>query len=205
MATQRVQLIDHGFLKGLLSGRSPIYPGEHSNGHSLAETVQTTTLVVEADPAHSMPMSALRQQLIELAKKRGLKEAIVIKRITPAVGLQLNGQSLDARADSIDGNHLSGLYVLDVDTGKETRIRGLTIADFGRPQMDSIVAAGDDAQAHATPNWTGNLRTVITPSLLIDNVELQEKPFTPLSPYPLEDPYFALKSGKAATSSTKKD
>lgn len=190
MNTQKVQLVDHGFLKGLLSGRTPVYSGEHSNGHNLAEFVQTTTLVVEADPEHCLSPSAMRQKLIELARKRGLKEAIIVRRITPAVGLILGGGGINARSDSIVGANLSGMYAVDVETGKETRIRGLNIREFGRPQMDSIVAAGDDSRANMTVNWTGNVRSLITPSLLMDNVELQERAVSPLSPYPLTNPYY---------------
>jgi TldD protein len=188
--SQKVQLIDHGFLRGFLSGRTPIYPGQHSNGHNLAGYIQASTLIVEADPEHSLPMTAMRQKLLELARKRGLKEAIIVRRITPLVGLTLNGTPINPREDSISGHHLVCLYAVDVETGKETRIRGLTIKDFGRPQMDSIIAAGDDSQPITTANWTGNIRTLITPSLLVDNIELEELASTPLSVYPLANPYF---------------
>jgi predicted Zn-dependent protease len=188
MNAARVQLVDHGFLRAFLCGREPVYKGQHSNGHNLAQYVQSTTLVLEAAPDHAFPMDTLRAKLIEMAKKRGLKEAIIVRRISPSVSLDLGGTALEARNDTVAQSHLTGMYAVNVETGKETRIRGLTLNHFGRPQMDNIVAAGDDAQALTTINWTSNVRSVITPSLLMDNVELEEVQAAPLAPYPLTDP-----------------
>jgi hypothetical protein len=186
--TEKVNLVEHGFLRNLLSGRTPVFPGQHSNGHNLSDEVTPTTLIVSTD--RSLEKEALRKKLLDLAKARGLSYAIVIRRIVPSNALVINGTSEEARSDSLN-NRLVEVFAVDVNSGKERRVRGLQISDFGRAHMDSIVAAGSDPEAHTTANWRGYIRSVVSPSLLVENMELEEDAGDSLSPYPVDIPKLA--------------
>jgi TldD protein len=182
---EKTQLVDHGFLRNLLAGRTPVFPGQHSNGHNLGDEPTPTTLVVQADKTSSP--SALTEKLVQLAKDRGLKEAIIVERIVPQTSLTLNGSPKKVRNDSMADSRLLVAYAVDVSTGRKTRIRGLSISNFGRASMENILAAGDDSQAYFTVNWRGYERSVITPSLLVNNLELDEDTALALSPHPVEN------------------
>lgn len=194
IAPSKVNLVDHGFLKEFISGRTPVIPGQHSNGHNYVEEPTPTTLVLTAHKPISP--ASMRAKLFKLAKDRGLKEAIIVRRMVPDNANVVNGAASDARSDGLT-NRLAEIFAVNVETGQERRIRGLRMDGFNRPTMDSLVAAGDDSKAHMTSNWRGNLRSIVSPSLLIDNIELEEDAGDSLSPYPIGRPPLTLK--KAAS------
>lgn len=188
---KKVTLVEKGFLKELLSSRTPVLPGQKSNGHNFNDAVAPTTLIVNCDK--TVPLSSMKAQLLKLAKEHGLKEAVIARRIVPATARVMHGDMDTARNDSIDGCQPLALYSVDVATGKETPIRGLRFHGFGLGTMQNIIAAGNDAKAYNTVNWSGYVRSIVTPSFLVDHMEMEEDGRDTLSPYPLENPYFAAK------------
>ncbi len=191
VACSKVQIVDHGFLKELLSSRKPVLPNQKSNGHFFNDHVAPSTLIMQSEKP--IPLIALEKQLLRLAKEQGLKEAIIVKRIVPRTGNILHGELSTARADSLDSCQALEVYSVDVSTGKRTRVRGLDFRGFDLGAMQGIVAAGSDAKAYDSVNWNGSVRTIVAPSLLVNHLELEEDGSNTLGPYPLENPYFAAK------------
>lgn len=188
---QTVKLVDKGFLKELLSSRTPVLPTMTSNGHSFANQVLPTTLIMQSDkPAN---IKAMEKRLIDIAKDQGLKEAIIVRRIVPQTAKLMHGDAEAARSDSLEGCQPLEVYSVDVASGKETRVRGLRFRGFDLGTMQEIVAAGNDAKPYNTVNWAGYVRTVVAPSLLLSHMEMEEDGRDTLSPYPLQNPYFAKK------------
>jgi hypothetical protein len=186
LPTQKVTLIDHGFLRNFLSGRSPVYQGEHSNGHNISNDITQTTLILEA--SKTVTRQALKAKLLEIAKARGMKEALEVRRIVPDIALVLQGGQIDARSDRINSNRLAEIYLINVETGKEKRVRGLKLVNFDRARMDGVLSAGDDQTPQTTSSWHGYVRTIICPSLLVDHVELEEDVAESLTSYPVTNP-----------------
>lgn len=186
-----VKIVDKGYLKELLSSRTPVLGGQTSNGHCFSNQVLPTTLIMQSDKP--VALKVMERRLLQMAKDQGLSEAIIVRRIVPQTAKLMHGDSETARNDSLDGCSPLEIYSVDVNTGKETRVRGLRFRGFDLGTMQGIVAAGNDAKAYNTVNWGGFVRTVVAPSLLISHMELEEDGRDTLSPYPLENPYFAKK------------
>jgi TldD protein len=186
MPSRKTQLIDHGFLRDLLSSRTPVFPGEHSNGHDFSGDVVPTTLVVEA---HSpVTKTALRRKLLEMAKQKGLKEALIVRRICPRTAQTMSGDAISIRSDALAHYLPAAIFSVDVATGAEKRIRGLKFGEFDRARMEAVAAAGNDSKAYFTVNWCGYVHSLVTPSLLVNDMELEEDTTPTFSPYPLDHP-----------------
>jgi len=184
-----VKIVDKGYLKELLSSRTPVLPNQVSNGHNFSNQVLPTTLMMHAEkPSNTKKMEA---DLLKMARDQGLNEAIIVRRIVPQTAKLMHGDSESARSDSLDGCTPLEVYSVDVATGKETRIRGLRFHGFDLGTMQGIVAAGNDAKAYNTVNWAGFVRTVVAPSILLSHLEMEEDGRDTVSPYPLDNPYFA--------------
>lgn len=189
--SEKVKLVDHGFLKALLSSRTPVLPQQTSNGHTFGDQVTPTTLMMTADKG--ITNAVMHNRLLQLAHDQGLKEAIVIKRIVPQTARLLQGEVSSARADSLSRTVPIEAYTIDLVTGKQTPVRGLRFRPFDLGSMQNIVAAGNDPALATTVTWAGTVRNVIAPSLLINHMELEEDERDTLTPYPLDNPYFASK------------
>jgi TldD protein len=188
---KQVKVVEKGYLKELLSSRTPVLPKQTSNGHHFNNQVLPTTLMMTSDKP--VPLKKMEANLLRIARDQGLKEAIIVRRIVPQTAKLMHGDAETARSDSLDGCNPLEVYSVDVATGKETRIRGLRFRGFGLSAMQGIVQAGNDARAYNTVNWAGYVRSVVAPSLLISHLEMEEDARNTLGPYPLENPYFAKK------------
>jgi hypothetical protein len=182
---QKVKMIDHGFLKDLLSSRSPVLPGKHSNGHDFIGTAPTT-IVVDAEKQLSEKL--LRDKMVSLAKDHGLQEYLVIRRIRPSTPLFLQGSTTSARDSSLEGEEPVEAIMVSTTTGAERNVRGLKFKPLYKPSLQDILCAGSNVEPITTTLWNGYLRTVICPSLLLSKIELEADSTPTDSPYPVAKP-----------------
>lgn len=182
---QKVTMIDRGFLKDLLSTRSPVLPGKHSNGHDFVGAAPST-IIVDAEKAISEKQ--LRDKMLSIAKEHGLPEYLVIRRIRPSTPLFLQGSTSSARDSSLEGEEPIEAIMVSTTTGAERRVRGLKFKQLYKPSLQDIICAGSDVEPITTTLWNGYLRTVICPSLLLSKIELEADNTPTDTPYPVPKP-----------------
>ena len=87
----------------------------------------------------------------------------------------------------------SQVYKLDLKTGKEELIRGARLKSLPRKNLLTMEAACDDADTYVVSYPTDHSATTIslvTPSVLLKDVEIAKPPRTTELPPYLENPYF---------------
>ena len=81
------------------------------------------------------------------------------------------------------------VYKVDTRSGKEEQIRGVKFAPTNIRVLKDIVAAGNDTDAYAVEQTSNNYTHLVTPSLLVREIEMvkseapSQKP--PVTPSPL--------------------
>jgi predicted Zn-dependent protease len=201
---QKITLVDKGILKTFASSRVPTHEITHSNGHAAGHKGVTDNLYILSD-TKSTPKQ-LREKLIQLGKDEGLKEVLIVKRLSNPLAVALDPESILSRAMSLfaglaGGAKLSApveIYKLSVANGKEEIVRGAPFGNVTMRILRDIDSVGDDTKAYTQCGATkifslsANLEnsTIITPSILVREVELQESPKeSPHPPYS-KNPYF---------------
>jgi len=151
----------------------------------------------------------LKERLIVLGKEEGLKEVLIVRRLANSISGALSPQSLLSSMLGLFGKStevkLSGpveIVRVSVADGHEELVRGGQFANLNMRVLRDIEATADDAQAYAASTAAsgamgslsgGSSCTIVTPSILVKEVELQ-KPSkqTDLLPI-LKNPYFEQK------------
>ena len=128
----KVVLIGNGMLKSLLSSRIPTLKVKESNGHLRVTAVSGTPMitpgVIEVDYRDAVPKEELRKQLLGRAKADGLKYAVIVREMTSNL------------------SELRRIYLVDVETGKETMVRSVSFSTLTLNDLRKIVGAGDQKQ-----------------------------------------------------------
>lgn len=173
---QRVVLVDKGKLSGFLLTRRPVQGFTESNGHaraglSAAPVARMGTLIMES--SKTIPKEQLKTLLIEQARKDGKPFAIILRR---AQGGATNTSSYGFQAFK---GVARLVYKVDLETGKETLVRGVDLVGTPLASLMKIRAVGDDralfngycgAESGFVPVST------LTPSLLLSELEFQKAP-----------------------------
>jgi predicted Zn-dependent protease len=193
-------LVEKGVLKDFLRSRTPVRGYNESNGRALlGGSPAPTNLIIKSN--ETSPLSELRQKMIDLCQQRGLKYAIVIKKMDfPSTAA---GDELRRLAGGAGGGRPVSmpLYVYRLYTdGHEEMIRGVKLRGVTARSLKDILAAGNDQNrldyeengaAFATVGAGGYNTdvTVMAPSILIDDLELtrmeDELPKLPIAPSPM--------------------
>lgn len=79
--TQNITLVDKGYLKTLLTNRTPVKRVLSSNGNSRNGYPMFSNIEVVSEKKYSKSHNELRRKLIQLCKQRDLPYAIVIRKI----------------------------------------------------------------------------------------------------------------------------
>ena len=176
----RVELVKGGKVFDLLTNRTPSKSFPRSNGHARAggyggTTPMPTTLLLKAP---GKAARALRKMAVAEARKEGEPNGLIIRQLPePAITGRLTGVS------TMGGGHqMDGMLAYKVDArGKETLVRGLKLEQIEVKQLRRILAAGKTpvvhnlleggGMGHRGPR-TGLPWTLVTPALLIEEVEL---------------------------------
>jgi hypothetical protein len=196
---QKVMLVENGYLKTFCSGRTPSRDVKESNGHWIDGAAATSQLFITSTKTETLPK--LKEQLIALGKEEGLEYVLIVRHISSGVLSSIT----PGRASFYigDGNdvHITAptlLYKVNVKTGKEELIRGANFTRLSHRLFRDIQAVGDDSEAFAVrfPNnygTTGN--SVVTPSVLISEVDMERESHENDMPMILKNSYFGdLKS-----------
>jgi len=200
---QKITLIDKGILKTFCMSRAPTREIKQSNGHSFGGSGVSRNLYVLSSVS-STPQE-LKNKLLQLGKENGLKNVYIARRLwnfgTAALEPQMLFSTLFASMSSGSEARLLPpvlLYKVSVADGKEELVRGAQFSNLTMRVLRDIVATGNDTKPYPLVSMGAmgfsrgapDLSTVVTPSLLIDEVELQKGTRqTELSPI-LKDPYF---------------
>ncbi|HEV3030457.1 MAG TPA: metallopeptidase TldD-related protein [Polyangia bacterium] len=181
---QRVSVVEHGVLAGLLMTRTPRQEIVHSNGHARAPRfagphAHVGTLVLSAKTG--LPRKGLLGELARIAKGGGVTTYVV--RLLDD-GLLPAGDSddlLSMFSFGAGGGHgpppVRPLVVYRVDKGKETLVRGLALEDLQPRSLKDVTAAGRDAFVYnyidEGNGFAGVPTTIIAPSFVISDVDIR--------------------------------
>ena len=166
---QSVVVIDKGSLINYLTDRTPIRDFPHSNGHGRAAPGGPAVPYISnlfVRPSQSVSFEKLKQQLIAICRNRELPYGYLVTETAP---------NLSPRV----------LYRVYVKDGHQQMMRGAQFYDLDvRALRDDVIAAGNDAEAQN--RFSPIPSSVISPSLLFDNVEIKRAnlPQSKLPDYP---------------------
>jgi len=204
----RLTLVEKGVLKTLLTTRQPVRGLDGPNGRSRlpgpfgVKIPRISNLFVQA--AQTETEAALRERLVNLAKKAGREYAIVIRKTDfPSQGSieDLRQQAAQAGRSGAGGRPVSApvlAYRVYAD-GREELVRGLRFRALGTRHFRDILAAGDrlhqfdylDNGAPLALTGAGSYVagcSVISPSVLFEELELEpatgDLPKPPVVPPP---------------------
>jgi predicted Zn-dependent protease len=194
---QKITLVEKGTLKTFCMGRIPARAVGRSNGHGKGGGGRTSNLFVSSD-APKKP-EELRARLLELAKDEDLKQVYIVRRISTMLSSVMNPQSLlsvmmGRMTGGAEGVSLLPpvlLYRVNVADGTEELVRGATFAKLTLRALRDIDSMGDDAKAYPVMlGGSQELGGLVTPSLLLKEIELAKPSKETEKPPVLKNPFF---------------
>jgi predicted Zn-dependent protease len=197
---ERVQLVDDGKLTGLLMSRIPTKKVERSNGHGRTEigfvVGRMSNLLVE--PEKTSTEEELLQELRAMCTDFDLDYGLVVEKVS-APGTANLGRSYFMFGQMGSSPKLLSdpvrVYKVDVSTGKKELVRGWEFSSVTLRSMRDIVAAGSEAYVHnfrssMTPWGAGVPTSIVSPSILVEEMELKKVSGETPRPPILANPFF---------------
>lgn len=172
VAARRAPLIERGVLRGFLLSRYPVKGFPHSNGHGRAPLGQMPTGVpgnLFLTTSEPRPSAALLSALRDECRRQSKPYGLWVKN--------LRGWSQSAGGDQGSIRLLGDVYLVEAATGRALRVRDLDVVGTPLVMAESELAAGDDPQVSDLD--AGAPASVVTPSLLLSEVELQRSETKP--------------------------
>jgi len=170
---QRVQLVEKGKLRNFCMSRIPTRKFKKSNGHSRNGRGAVSNLFLES--MKRMPPDKLRERLVELAIDETLDYVYICRRMANPAISYLDPMGWYSAMMGRGGILLPPpilLYRLNIADGKETLVRGARFKKLELRVLRDIVATGDDEAAYIPLGQGEGEVSVVTPSLLIKEVEI---------------------------------
>lgn len=193
---QKIEIVQKGELKAFCAGRTPTKYTKTTNGHGVIsdDTAQNSILLLTSTKSSSH--KDLLKMLRRLGEEAGLPYVIVVRRMDNTQREAFSSDDINASfvlssSSSSSINLPSPILVYKIDTrsGKEEQIRGVKFAPTNIRVLKDIVAAGNDTDAYAVEQTSNNYTHLVTPSLLVREIEMvkseapSQKP--PVTPSPL--------------------
>ncbi len=213
---QKVTLVDKGYLKAFAMSRVPSHDIKQSNGHARGNSGVVSNLYIVSD--RKLADAKLKARLIELGKAEGLKDVIVVRKISNMMTGLVEADSIISSVISMfcGGGEITlsspcEIYKVSVATGKEEPVRGAQFGNLSLRILRDIDATGSTTRAY--PMVLGgnikqlmsssDLSTIVTPSVLVKEVEFRKPMEQAGLPPILKNPYFeeALRTGEASGNS----
>jgi TldD protein len=196
---ERVSIVENGILRNQLMSRRPGPDFENSNGHGRSAMLSDTRALASnlflqsSDPAKA---ADLKKKFLDACKEDGHEWCIEVKEMdNPALSSQ-NQQDFSDYLGEIAGGVASGermpllYYRVYVADGHEELVRGGHIEGLTLRNLRNMLAVGDDAAVYTymqnpQNGFAGTAlgafgsaqfgipSTVVTPSLLLDEVEVR--------------------------------
>ncbi|MBX9938602.1 MAG: hypothetical protein K2Y32_05085 [Candidatus Obscuribacterales bacterium] len=200
-----LNLISKGVLKEVCSTRTPTRVTKESNGHNRGGSPSPGHLFISSDSGKTY--ADLKARLIELGKEDGLEHVYIVRRIVPnflssggdVIMFAINGLMDMFRLGGGGGygpGSLAEVVRIDVKSGQEELVRGARIKSVAKKNLMSMSVASDDADVYTVSYPTDRSSTTIgmvTPSVLLKDVEFTKPPRTTELPPYLKNPYFEMK------------
>ncbi len=185
---ERVEVVKDGKLENFLMTRTGLTGFLKSNGHARAEfeydpTSRQSNLIVETNEYKSD--TELRKLLIDEAKKQGKEYGYFIKSVTG--GFTQIGRSV---TNSFNVTPLE-VYKIYVDGRKDELVRGVDMIGTPLSMFSNIEYAGGDFEVFTgiCGATSGNVPvTAVSPTILVNKVELQKKAKPTVTPALLPRP-----------------
>jgi len=183
VSAQRVSLVEHGVLEGLLMTRTPRKEIARSNGHARAPRfsgphAHVGTLVLSAK--EGKPRKELLADLAHIAKGGGVTTYIVRLLDDGQLPIAESDDMLSLFSFGLGGHGpppVRPLVVYRVDGGKETLVRGLALENLEPRSLKDVTAAGREPVVYnyidEGNGFAGVPTTIIAPSLLVSDVDIR--------------------------------
>lgn len=171
-----VSLVEKGVLKDFLRTRVPVPGFTDSNGRAqIGDSPAPTNLIVTT--TEKSPIAEIRQHMIDLCKQRNLPYGVIVRK-------------LDFPSGGGGGQVSAPLYVYRLYAdGHEEMIRGVRFRNVNARSLKDILQAGDAAVTLDYLEGGSAEVTVVAPSVLVDDLELEKVtdtlPKLPIAPSPL--------------------
>jgi len=172
-----VSLVEKGVLKDFLRTRLPMQGFAESNGRALAgNSPAPTNLIISTSEKTSL--TDMRKNMLDLLKQRNLPFGVIVRKL-----------DFPGTAGGGGGQVAAPVYVyrLYVD-GHEQMIRGVRLRGVNARSLKDILLAGDDSATLDYIEGSADV-TVVAPSVLVDDLELEKVtdtlPKLPIAPSPL--------------------
>jgi hypothetical protein len=196
------QIIKGGYLKGLMSSRTPTRRIKTSNGHNRGGAAMFSVLDVSASKDRTQSFKKLRERMLQLCKDRDLPYGIVVRKILNPNILMTTLYNLtegDFPFARTPGQMTAIEAYRIYPNGREELMRGCDVAGMTVQSFKEILAVGDRKTAYncyALPVtaafFSGGSQflpaSVILPALLFEDIEIRpiEDDFTkpPILPHP---------------------
>jgi TldD protein len=196
---ERVSLVENGILKNLLMSRRPGPDFQNSNGHARSALLSDLRpLASNLFLQSSAPLSPddLKKKFLDACKEDGHEWCIAIKQMDNPALSSLNQQDYSDFIGEIAGGVSSGerlpllVYRVYVADGREELVRGGHIEGLTLRTLRNMLAVGSDTAVYTYMQNPANgfagtalgafggaqggiPSTVVTPSLLLDEVEIR--------------------------------
>ena len=199
---QPLTLVDHGYLKTLLSSRVPLRRIKSSNGRQRGGASMIDVIELKADAAKQMDNKKLRSTMLKMLQDRDLPFGYIVRKALNQNILYTTLFEL-TQGDYPYSLNETTMNVLEVvklyKDGHEELVRGARAAGLAPTQFKDLVAVGKTstvynylAPAVTSPYVTGGAQylpaTVIVPDLLFEDVEIKplegDFPKPPILPPP---------------------
>lgn len=182
---QNIFLVEKGYLKTMLSNRTPTKRILTSNGNSRGDYPLYSNLEINLDKKHSKSYSELKNELIRFCKKRDLPFGIIVRKlmnrnILSTVFNRLANIDFKFSADQPTVIVVEAYKIYP--NGREEIIRGGEIKGFTAQSFKDIILTGDQpyvlnllAPSLSTSSGTRSYlgASIITPALLFEDGEFK--------------------------------
>jgi predicted Zn-dependent protease len=193
---QKVSLVEKGKLANLLMSRIPIKKVKQSNGHARGSvfipiTGRPANLIVIPD--EKTAFQNLKSKLLEYCKDMGLEYGIIVTKLRDKNFRLETDPNTDLASAQLKAELCFPIeaYKIYVKDGKEELIRGVEFEGTTVRALKDIAEAGDDAYVYNfLLGHNFELPTsILTPSILVEELELKKTESKPSKPPILKSPY----------------
>jgi TldD protein len=196
---QKVTLVDHGILRDELMSRRPGPDAQPSNGHGRAANLSDTkplssNLIFQTDDP--VKGDAMKKKFLDACKDDGHQWCLEVKRMDNPALSSVEQEDFSDFIGGVAGGIASGMripllaYRVYVADGREELVRGAIIQGLMLRSLRNIPAVGDDPAVFSyMQNSAGGFAgtalgafgsiqggipsTIVTPSILVDEVEVR--------------------------------
>ncbi|MDD5530194.1 MAG: metallopeptidase TldD-related protein [bacterium] len=201
--SQRVEIVKDGVLKNLLISRTPTKEGTKSNGHGRAITGDKTkascaNLFVESTDKQEK----IKEKLINLCKEKKLDYGIVISRFTSSMTMEKEEMMLSFLSSFQEQGSKSllpePLYAYKLYTDGHTEpLRNIRLKEITPKVLKNIIGASSEENVCNLIIRDKFMRelpvSVITPSIIVDEIDITNQETRPVTLPVLPHPYFSGK------------